>query len=280
MRANLLCLGLFGVVMFCVIAAFFVTNRQWLQVRREQQGDHRAVHKEGAKIDQLNTLKTQKAEMLEKAEITTALIEKVPRSRLLTELVNRMPQDITLLELSLVSKRLKDTPPPASPGSSQPAIKTLAPTGASTTAGPRRPGTPAPASKDASKPAPPERPQAPRFEYTLHLTGVAKVNTSIADYISALKACSFLDGVDLKYIKETMIDKLELRKFELEATIKKDADARDIATPNELQSAGAIGADPARSTDGEPEPSAAKPENIKVIVKPLSAETGKKPGGE
>lgn len=34
MRANIICLSLFGVVMFGVIAAFFVTNRQWLQVRK------------------------------------------------------------------------------------------------------------------------------------------------------------------------------------------------------------------------------------------------------
>src|SRR5438093_1151288 len=36
LRANLLCLGLFGVVMFGVIGAFFVTDRQWLQVSQAQ----------------------------------------------------------------------------------------------------------------------------------------------------------------------------------------------------------------------------------------------------
>lgn len=254
MRANLLCLSLFGVVMFGVVGAFFVTNRQWLQVRREQQAITTQYTKEATKIEQLKLLESQKTEMLEKAEITTALIEKVPRSRLITELVNRMPQDITLLDLSLISKRLKD--PAAQPANAAASsdkattIKTLGPSkpGSSGAAGPRRPGAPAPA-KD-SKPAP-EKPQAPRFEYTLQLTGVAKVNASIADYITALKACSFLDGVDLKYIKETTIDKLELRKFEIQATIKKDADARDMTTPNELNSAGAIGSDPARQ--GSPE---------------------------
>lgn len=239
MRANLLCLGLFGVVMFCVIAAFFVTNRQWLQVRREQDSITVQYTKEAAKIEQLKTLETQKTEMLEKAEITTALIEKVPRSRLMTELVNRMPKDVTLLEFGLVSKRIKD---PVAVPEKGPQIKSLAPAGAA-----RKPGAPATA-KDAKAP-PAEKPQAPRFEYTIRLTGVAKVNGSIADYITALKSCSFLENVDLKYIKETTVDKLELRKFEIEAGIKKDADARDITTPNELQSAGTVGADPARPTD-------------------------------
>ncbi len=281
MRANLLCLSLFGVVMFCVVAAFFVTNRQWLQVRREQQAITTQYSKESTKIDQLKLLEKQKAEMLEKAEITTALIEKVPRSRLLSELVNRMPQDITLLELSLVSKRIKDTPAPGAAGQAQggSTIKSLAPKGAPV-ASVRRPGTPAPAKDDKPKEA--EKPQAPRFEYTLHLVGVAKVNNSVGDYITGLKACTFLDGVDLKYIKETTIDKLDLRKFEIEATIKKDADGRDIASPNELQQSamgGAPGADPKRATVLTPN-AGAEDKPGKIIVRPLSAEPGKKPGEE
>ena len=271
MRANLLCLSLFGVVMFCVVAAFFVTNRQWLQVRREQQSITTQYTKESAKIDQLKLLESQKTDMLEKAEITTALIEKVPRSRLLSELVNRMPQDITLLELALISKRIKETPPPGSADKGQ-TIKSLGPAKpGSPVAGPRRPGTPAP--REGDKAPPPPKPQAPRFEYTLQLTGVAKVNASIADYISGLKSCTFLEDVDLKYIKETTIDKLDLRKFEIQATIKKDADARDISTPNELRTAGAPGADPGRAltTPGN--------EGAAPTLKPLSAET-KKPGEE
>jgi Tfp pilus assembly protein PilN len=278
MRANLLCLSLFGVVMFCVVAAFFVTNRQWLQVRREQENITKQYSKESTKIEQLNLLKEQKTEMLEKAEITTALIEKVPRSRLLTELVNRMPQDITLLELALVSKRIKDPAvAPTAGGDKGPAIKSLAPvkSASAPAAGPRRPGAPAPVSKDP-KPAP-EKPQAPKFEYTLQLTGVAKVNASIADYISALKACPFLDGVDLKYIKETTIEKLELRKFEIQATIKPDADARDMTTPNELISSGAVGADPARSAEAVVDKGGKKKPKLPSLTVHTS---GQKPGEE
>src|SRR5262245_51862205 len=115
LRANLLCLALFGVVMFGVIAAFFVTNRQWLQVRQAQQTITTQYSQEAAKIEQLNRLENQKAEMMEKAEITTALIEKVPRSTLLSELITRMPEEITLLEFSLVSKRIKETAPALPP---------------------------------------------------------------------------------------------------------------------------------------------------------------------
>jgi Tfp pilus assembly protein PilN len=238
MRANLICLGLFGVVMFCVVAAFFVTNRQWMQVRKEQEAISTQYSQEATKIEQLKLLEKEKSEMMDKAEITTALIEHVPRSILLAELITRMPDDITLLELSLVSKRIKDTPPPAKDAKQGPAIKTLSSAA---------PAKPAAGSKDKpdSKDAPAaEKIVPPKFEYTLKMVGVARVNNNIADYIQSLKNCPLLENPDLKYIKEITIEKLDLRKFEIEATIRKDADARGIAPVKDLQAHGVPGADP------------------------------------
>ena len=238
MRANLICLGLFGVVMFCVVAAFFVTNRQWLQVRKNQQAITTQYTQEALKIEQLKQLEKQKFEMMEKAEITTALIERVPRSILLAELITRMPDDITLLELSLISKRIKDAPAPAPVGApkSGPQIKTLASVS--------KPGVPAAGGaepKDA-----PAKIAPPRFEYTLRMIGVARVNNNIADYIQSLKDCQLLENPDLKYIKETTIEKMDLRKFEIEAAIRKDADARGIEPIKDLRVRGVPGSDPTK----------------------------------
>ena len=60
---------LFGVVMFCVSAAFFVTNQQWGSVRSVQGEINKEFTAETAKIDQLKLLETQKAEMVEKARV-------------------------------------------------------------------------------------------------------------------------------------------------------------------------------------------------------------------
>lgn len=253
LRANLLCLGLFGVVMFGVIGAFFVTNRQWLNVRQDQQLITTQYSAEATKIDQLTRLEDQKGEMMEKAEITTALIEKVPRSTLLSELITRMPQQITLLELSLVSKRIKDTPTGGKPGvitttSGGPAIRTLSGAGANPST-----AKPAMAHDAKGKPGDPEKVPPPRFEYTLHLIGVARQNNDIADYLAGLKDCPLLDNVDIKYIKETTIDKLDLRKFEIQAEIKKDADARGMEPAKDLRAAGAPGASPSRD-QAQPQP--------------------------
>ncbi len=231
MRANLICLTLFGVVMFGVVAAFFVTNRQWLQVKSQQKAVTVEYTQEGAKIEQYKRLEAQKAEMMDKAEITTALVEKVPRSKLLSEIVTRMPKDITLLEVNLISRRIKDAPP-AGTGPGQ--IRTLSSKGQPAGKGP---------------PAAPSKISAPRFEYTLRLTGVAAVNTDVADYLQSLKACTLLDGVDLKYIKEMTIDKIDLRKFEIEAAIRKDADARGLQAVDlrTVKTGGLPGMDPTRS---------------------------------
>jgi Tfp pilus assembly protein PilN len=233
LRANVMCLTLFGVVMFGIVGAFFVTNRQWLQVRQERQAITVQYTQQASRIEQLKTLEGQKSEMMAKAEITTALIEKVPRSILMGELVTRMPQDTALLELHLVSKRIRETVPVTTPTGAKPAANTQIRTLSGK-------GTPA---KDG-KPAP-ERVAPPRFEYTLRLIGVARINNDIADYLAALKACSLLDRVELKYIKQATIDKQDFRQFEIEATIRRDADARGLEPVAEIRQAmdrGAVGA--------------------------------------
>jgi len=220
-RANLLCLSLFGVVMFAVIGAFFVTNRQWLSVRREQETINKLYTKETMKIEQLKSLEEQKTEMLRKAEITTALIEKVPRSVLLADLVNRMPENITLESLELKSKRLNVASTSNSPlGKPAARVKTL--TGAARNASSGQ--------QEQEK----EEVAPPKFDYSLTLVGVAVDNKDITDYVTTLKESGLLDEVELNFIEDTTKGDIELRKFEIAARIRPDADARSIEAPSEL----------------------------------------------
>lgn len=210
-RANILCLTLFGAVMFTVIAAFFVTNRQWLTVRQEQRTINVEYTAEAQKIEQLKLLESQKAQMLEKAEITTALLERVPRSVLLAELIMRMPREVTLLDLALEGKRVSE---PVHQGSSSPGTLTRGRGGAS---------TPAPEPPKAEA-----RVTVPKIQQTLKLQGVARQNKDIADYLASLKQCLLLENVELTYIKSRKINDVELREFEFTASLRPDADARSI----------------------------------------------------
>ncbi len=219
LRANLICLTLFGVVMFGVVGAFFVTNRQWLNVRAEQEMITVQYTDQAQKIEQLKKLEKQKSEMINKAAITTALIEKVPRSVLLAELVGRMPSEITLLELKLESKRLKEEAAPATTAAGGPAPKIKNISSGPAVVAPK-PGAKPEAADQKVKP--------PRFEFKLKISGVARSNNEIADYMAGLHACALLEKVELKHIKGRIIDKVELREFLIEAAIRPDADARGL----------------------------------------------------
>jgi hypothetical protein len=188
-----------------------------------QQEINKQYTLEAKKIEQLKVLEAQKAEMLEKADITTALIEKVPRSILLAELINRMPQQLTLTELKLVGKRIKETPPATAPGKTPPRslAGTPAPTG--------KPGA-APMAKvaDGKATIPVEKPKPPKFDFTVALVGLSQADADVADYQASLQQCPLLEKVDLMYSGEVIINDISLRKFRIEVTIKPTADARQI----------------------------------------------------
>jgi Tfp pilus assembly protein PilN len=220
LRANLLSLSLFAVVLLGVVGAFLVTNRSWSSIRAEQEAINVEYTQEAAKIDQLKELERQREQMMEKAEITAALIERVPRSLLLAEIITRMPGGVTLLELDLKSKRVDPTPPPTAAGAPGSVNKATARVRSLTeTAGPAAPEAP--------------KVRAPRFDSELKIVGVAKDNEQIADYLAQLRQSPLLDRVELAFIAETTIDKSEFRKFEVTASIRPDADARQVAKPKE-----------------------------------------------
>ncbi len=209
-RTNIISLSLFAIVLFGVVGAFFVTNRQWSTVKEQQESINVRYTQAAQQIEQLKTLESQKESMLAKAELTTALIEKAPRSLLLADLINRMPDKLALLEFSLTSKRI-DAPRPKA-AAAQPRSM----------GGARgRPPAPDPKEKEAA-------PQAPRFQTTLVLVGVAPGHEDVSQYLAQLQASPLLRDVDLKFSEFTMLKNVELIKFRIEASLNDDADARRI----------------------------------------------------
>ncbi|MEZ6234109.1 MAG: PilN domain-containing protein [Phycisphaerales bacterium] len=221
-RATLTLLAIFTVVMVAIVSAFMVTSQQWTEVRRQQRLIDASYAEEQVKIAQLRELEEQRASLVDKAEITTALIDRVPRSVLLAEIVTRMPARVTLLEVNLESRRIRATIPtptnnPAQ-GRAGGSVRSLR-GGATTGRGGR------------GQPEAPARPriEPPRFESTLTLVGVASANNDIADFLQELKRCPLLEEVDLQYIQATVIDTADRRKFEIHARLRPDADATLVA---------------------------------------------------
>ena len=209
-RGVFIALFLFAVVALCVVGAFFVTNRQWQNVKAKQEEINQGYATETKKIEQLKQLEAQKADMLAKAEITTALIEKVPRSILLAELINRMPSEMTLTHLDLKSKRI---------------IEAAAPTVKNPLTGQNV----SLVSKNTQKAAePPPKPIPPKFEFKVEITGLAATDDQIADYQSQLTRCPLLTQVEMLSSTEAIVEDVPMRKFRIDATIKPTADARNI----------------------------------------------------
>lgn len=230
-RAIAIALFLFMVVGFAMIAAFFVTYRQWSTVKAMQADVNRQYAEQTKKIDQLKVLEAQRDELKDKAEVTTALIEKVPRSILLAEIINRMPKQLTLTEMSIKSKRIVDQvkAAPSKPGSlagpqtAAAANKSIAarPTGGA------KPGA-KPGAKAAAKDEPPPKPMPPRFEFKVELAGLSATDEDVADYHKLLVACPLLERVEMIYSGETIVEEVAMRKFKIEAQIRVTADARTI----------------------------------------------------
>ncbi len=207
-RSSLLSLVLFLVIITGVVAAFFVTNRQWTAIKREQARINGEFANAARNIEKLNELEMQKAELLAKAEVAAALVERVPRSILLAELINRMPDAVTLNEFKLESKRERTRRPrPAA------TTKTLSQT----------------KDKNAAAETPEERKvEVPKFEVLVALVGVAPSDVHVSDYIGNLTACPLFRNIDLKYSKEVALDNVNLREFRIEMILDVNADAKDF----------------------------------------------------
>jgi len=221
-RANILTLTLFAVTMAGVVGAFFVTNRHWQSLRNRQQVINADYEAEGKKIDQLKELENQRAGIMEKAEITAALVEKLPRWAVLGELTLRMPSTMRLDQFVLKSTRINQTPGPivapaaAASAKAQPQslIKNLT--------------DKAKDGKD-KKPARP-RIEPPKFEYAVTIEGTADLNNDIADFLASLKRSPVFEKVELPFIRDAKELGRDLRKFQITAALRQNIGTGELSS--------------------------------------------------
>jgi len=219
-RANLFTLTLFAFVMAATVATFLVTVRHRAAIKERATAMDEMYKEEAAKIEELRKLESQRAQMMEKAEITAALIEQVPRWALMAEVTMRMPSNMRLDGFGLKSKRLEpEASKPDAKNDQKAKVKSLA-----DKSGGSKPG-------ESAQP----KIRAPRFEYTLTLAGTAHNNNEIADYLAQLKEVPMLERVELQYIRESKdlakkpAGGESLRRFEIVANVRTVADSTALA---------------------------------------------------
>ena len=210
-RTNFVCLLLFAIVMSSVVGAFLVTNQQWAQVKSDQRVINTRYQEAGKQIHELAELERQRDEMLHKAEIAAALVERVPRSILLAELINRMPSQLGLLEFELRSTRLQ-APRTTDRDSGRP--ERLSGRGRAATREEKGEET--------------DRVDVPRYRVTLGLTGVAPTDIEVSRFLMELNSYRLLRDVTLVYSEEREIEGRKVRQFRINMLLAPDADVRQI----------------------------------------------------
>jgi Tfp pilus assembly protein PilN len=210
-RANILTLSLFAVTLACVLGAFVATKTQVQNLQARKARVNEQFRLAGEKIEQLKELERQQAQMMEKADITAALIEKVPRWAVLGEISLRVPKDMKLELLQIKSTRIEPPKPP--PATKAPAVKSLTGKFAGAVKG-----------ESPKDPPPLPRAQAPRFEYALTIEGSAPRNNDIADFLTSLKLSPVLDKVETPFIREQRDGDREVRRFQITAVVRPSLD--------------------------------------------------------
>jgi Tfp pilus assembly protein PilN len=211
-RTNVISLMLFGVVMVAVIGAFFVTNRQARMVKTAQEEINGRYQQAGMQIQELTQLETQKEEMLHKAELAAALVERVPRSILLAELINRMPERLALLEFEMKSEKIK---PPAAPQEKDDKGRLVS------------------KAKDKGKTKQEagetvQKVEAPRHKVTIAMVGVAPTDLEVSRYMTELNNYALLREVTLEYSEQKDIQGRMMRQFRINLSLNPDADVRRV----------------------------------------------------
>jgi len=203
-RTNVICATLFIIVMGAITATFMLSERASRGLEERQARVDEQYADAAKKLETVKEMQERQRKMAHQAEVTASLLERVPRSYLLAEFTNALPSGVSLIDLTLDS-HVRSAPAPAAPKTAFEVKK---------------------AELEAGKPKPPAAPQAKLYDVALKLTGVAKTDVEVAQFISRLSRSKLLKDVNLVVVEPfTNNDKasLTMRKFTLDMALNPDA---------------------------------------------------------
>jgi Tfp pilus assembly protein PilN len=200
-RTNTISLTLFFIVMGAVVAAYLVTDRQRLEVKRLGQQVSRDFEEAAKRLEQLDQLHKRKQEMLRKAAVTGVLVERVPRSIVVAEMVNSMPVTVGLTEFEMTTKVVATGPRPKTAMDKAKQDK-----------------------KKQEEREAAEEPVLPPTEVEIKLVGLAPTDVEVAQFMTGLGQCKLFKDVNLAFSEESALEGRVLRKFRVEMGLRNDVD--------------------------------------------------------
>jgi Tfp pilus assembly protein PilN len=218
-RTNIICAGLFIVIMLVVGVTYFMDQKAYRAVEKEHAEVGRR-HAEAANlIEQERQLREKQLKMNTQANLTASLLERVPRSVLLAELANAKPAGVSFLELSLDSKVHAGSAGGGGP-KSQFEIKRAAMEAANGGGG---------------KPSNETQP-AKLYDVTVKVTGVADNDSQVAQFMAALNRSKLVRDVNLLISDEFIVAEIKMRKFQVDMSVDPGAEVQPGAIPSKTAS--------------------------------------------
>ena len=199
-RTNILCLILFIIVMAGIGSVGYLTYQKQVEVRQKQAQVNERYQKAKKRLEQVEELQKQKQQMIHKARVTSALVERVPRSTLLAELINHMPASLSVLNLELETKVLRTQ---------------------------RRPTT-AIERKQMAEEKERKKVDVKPKALTVKLVGVAPTDVQVSEYMTALGKYRLFGDVGLQYSEQMDLNGNEMRKFGMRIKIANDVNMQEL----------------------------------------------------
>jgi len=202
-RANWTCVGIAAATLVLIGAVVaFVLVRSWgmAGVRLLTEMQYREASRQ---IDDLKQLEQRKAGLLRKVDLSTALLERVPRSHVLARLTNHLPEHTSLTSMTMQVEEIKvqlDEPP----------------TGDDAKTGGKTP-------KSARGKNQPRVARVKRLRF--RLDGLAETDVEVAEYISRLHTDPLFESVDLQFSEEFPYEEgVTMRRFQMSLLLSEDAE--------------------------------------------------------
>jgi|SRR5688572_6300457 len=210
-RTNAICATLFLIVMTAIGSAFTYTEKAMRQAEQQHDAIEKHYTDAAKRIEQFQQLQEKQRTMAMQAELTSSLLEKVPRSFLLAEITNAMPPGVSLLDLSLESR--KRLAPAAPTKSAFEAKKSAAAGGAAN----KKKGNAQPGS------------EAKLYDVSIKITGVAGTDVQVAQFITRLNQSALVRDVNLVVSEQFRGEGESMRQFQIEMMVSPNADVASLA---------------------------------------------------
>jgi len=199
-RADILCLGLFVLVLTAVVAAAMHSAGTAATIRRAREEVNEDYRAAAESIRQIQQLEAVKQDVIGRARTAAALLERVPRSYLLACLTNALPEGASLTEMTLDTTAIR----PAAP-KEKPKTKFQV----------RRTG-------DQAEPAVSAQ---PILKVSLLVTGLAQTDEQVAEFIGTMQSNALFHSVELVFSEQEAVEDDVLRRFQVTMELAGEAEA-------------------------------------------------------